>query len=85
MARVKIKNLPKDAKISREEMDILRCGQRIDEIVKGLRSNYKTVKNEEQGLVDINEVLEDSLKMVWLAIKKDAVGVVKGFQPVEKR
>lgn len=65
-------------------MDILRCGQRINEIVKGLRSYYKTVKKEEQSLVDINEVLEDSLKMVRLAIKNSAVEVVKRFQPVEK-
>lgn len=65
-------------------LDILRCGQRINEIVKGLRSYYKTVKKEEQSLVDINEVLEDSLKMVRLAIKNGAVEVVKRFQPVEK-
>ena len=65
-------------------MDILRCGQRINEIVKGLRSYYKTVKKEEQSLVNINEVLEDSLKMVRLAIKNGAVEVVKRFQPVEK-
>jgi two-component system NtrC family sensor kinase len=65
-------------------MDILRCGQRINEIVKGLRSYYRTAKKEEQALVDMNEVLEDSLKMVRLAIKTSAVEVIKRFQPIEK-
>jgi signal transduction histidine kinase len=34
--------------------------------------------------VNLNEVLEESLKMVQLAIKKDTVEVIKNFQPVEK-
>ncbi|MDP2970626.1 MAG: PAS domain S-box protein [Deltaproteobacteria bacterium] len=63
-------------------MDILHCGERINEIVKGLQSYYRTAKKEERSLVDINEVLENSLKMVRLAIKASAVEVAKQFQPV---
>jgi signal transduction histidine kinase len=64
--------------------DIISCGQRIGEIVKGLGSYSRIAKKEEQGLVDMNEVLEDSLKMVRLAIKTSAVEVVERFQPIEK-
>jgi len=64
--------------------DIISCGQRIGEIVKGLGSYSRIAKKEEQSLVDMNEVLEDSLKMVRLAIKASAVEVVERFQPVEK-
>ncbi|MGZ6202110.1 MAG: PAS domain-containing sensor histidine kinase [Thermodesulfobacteriota bacterium] len=64
--------------------DIISCGQRIGEIVKGLGSYSRIAKKEEQSLVDMNEVLEDSLKMVCLAIKTSAVEVVKRFQPIEK-
>ena len=64
--------------------DIISCGQRIGEIVKGLGSYSRIAKKEEQSLVDINEVLEDSLKMVRLAIKASAVEVVERFQPIEK-
>jgi len=64
--------------------DIISCGQRIGEIVKGLGSYSRIAKKEEQSLVDMNEVLEDSLKMVRLAIKTSAVEVVERFQPIEK-
>ncbi len=65
-------------------MDILSCGQRISEIVKGLRSYYRTAKKEEQSLVDINEVLEDSLKMVRMTLKTSRVEVIEKFEPIEK-
>jgi signal transduction histidine kinase len=65
-------------------MDILNCAQRISEIVGGLRSYSRIAKKEEQSLVDIHKVLEDSLEMVRLAIKVTSVEVIKRFQPVEK-
>ena len=65
-------------------MDILNCAQRISEIVGGLRSYSRIAKKEEQSLVDTHKVLEDSLKMVRLAIKTTSVEVIKRFQPVEK-
>ncbi|MEW6376596.1 MAG: ATP-binding protein, partial [Thermodesulfobacteriota bacterium] len=65
-------------------MDILRCSQRISEIVKGLRTYSRIARKKEQRLVDINEVLEDSLKMVGLAIKTSPVEVIREFQPLEK-
>ncbi len=65
-------------------MDILNCAQRISEVVGGLRSYSRIAKKEEQILVDIHKVLEDSLKMVRLAIKTTSVEVIKRFQPVEK-
>jgi PAS domain S-box-containing protein len=64
--------------------DILNCAQRIGEIAKGLRSYSRIAKDGSQTLVDINEVLENSLKMVRLGIKTDSVEVIKKFQPVEK-
>jgi PAS domain S-box-containing protein len=64
--------------------DILDCAQRISEIVKGLRSYSRTAKKGEQGLVDLNEVLEETLKMVRLVAQKTPVEVIKKFQPVEK-
>jgi PAS domain S-box-containing protein len=64
--------------------DILDCAQRISVIVKGLRSYSRAAKNGEQGLVDLNEVLEETLKMVRLVSQKTPVGVIKKFQPVEK-
>ena len=65
-------------------MDILNCAERISEIVKGLRSYSRAAKKGELGPVDLNEVLEESLKMVRLAIKKTSVEVIKEFQPIEK-
>jgi PAS domain S-box-containing protein len=64
--------------------DILDCAQRISEIVKGLRSYSRAAKKGEQGLVDLNEVLEETLKMVRLVSQKTPVEVIKKFQPVEK-
>ncbi|MGB7572362.1 MAG: ATP-binding protein [Thermodesulfobacteriota bacterium] len=64
--------------------DILDCGQRINEIVKGLRSYSRAAKKEEFGQVDLNGVLEESLKMVQLATKASSVEVIKEFQTSEK-
>jgi signal transduction histidine kinase len=64
--------------------DILDCGQRINEIVKGLRSYSRAAKKEEFGQVDLNGVLEESLRMVQLATKASSVEVVKEFQTSEK-
>jgi phosphoglycerate-specific signal transduction histidine kinase len=44
--------------------DILNCAQRISEIVKGLRSYSRAAKKEDLTLVDLNDVLEESLRMV---------------------
>ena len=63
--------------------DILICAQRISEIVKGLKSYSRAAKKEDLSPVDLNEVLEESCKMVHLAIKKPSVEVIKKFQPVE--
>jgi PAS domain S-box-containing protein len=64
--------------------DILNCGVRISEIVKGLRTYSRIAKQGEQSLVDINEVLEESLKMVRLATKTTSIEVIKKFQSVDK-
>jgi PAS domain S-box-containing protein len=64
--------------------DILACGQRISEIVGGLRSYSRTARKRDQSPVDLIEVLEDALKMVRLAVKTNPVEVVKKFEPVEK-
>jgi len=64
--------------------DILNCAQRIGEIVKGLKSYSRAAKREDLSPVNLNEVLEESLKMVQLAIKKDTVEVIKNFQPIGK-
>jgi PAS domain S-box-containing protein len=64
--------------------DILNCAQRISEIVRGLRSYSRVAKKEELSLVDLNGVLEESLRMVRLASKKTSVEVVKHFQSDEK-
>ena len=64
--------------------DILDCGQRISEIVKGLRSYSRAAKKEEFGQVDLNGVLQESLKMVQLATKASSVEVIKEFQASEK-
>jgi signal transduction histidine kinase len=65
-------------------MDILECSQRINEIVKGLRSYSRAAKKEDSAQVDLNTVLEDSLKMVQLAIKGSSVEVIKEFRSGEK-
>ena len=41
-------------------------------------------KDGSQAPVDVNEVLENSLKITRLGIKTDSVEVIKKFQPVEK-
>jgi len=64
--------------------DIVNCSQRISEIVKGLRSYCRSAKQDELSPVDMNEVLEESLKMVLLATKTRPVEVVKKFQSLEK-
>ena len=64
--------------------DILNCALRIGEIVKGLKSYSRAAKKEDVIPVNLNEVLEESLKMVRLAMKKNTVEVIKEFQPIEK-
>ena len=64
--------------------DILTCGQRIGEIVNGLRSYSRTAKKEELSAIDPQEILENSLKMVQLGTKSAPVEVIKKFQPGEK-
>ena len=65
-------------------MDIMNCAERIGEIVKGLRSYSRAAKKEDLSPVDLNEVLQESLRMVRLAIKPGSVEVMKKFQPIEK-
>jgi PAS domain S-box-containing protein len=65
-------------------MDILKCAERIGEIVRGLRSYSRAAKKGELSLVDLNEVLEESLKMVRLANKPASAKVTKKFEPIEK-
>jgi PAS domain S-box-containing protein len=64
--------------------DVLNCAQRINEIVNGLRSYSRSARNTDQGPLDMNQILEDSLKMVRLATKTNSVEVIKKFEPVEK-
>ena len=64
--------------------DILNCAQRINEIVSGLRSYSRAARKTDQSPLDMNEILEDSLKMVRLAAKMNPVEVIKKFEPVEK-
>ena len=64
--------------------DIMNCAQRISEIVRRLRVYSRSAKKGEQSLVDIHNVLEDSLKMVRWTIKTTPVEVIKQFQHIEK-
>jgi PAS domain S-box-containing protein len=64
--------------------DIFRCSQRIKEIVRGLSSYSRIARLEEQGFVSINEVLEESLKMVGLAMKAHQVEVIKKFRSTDR-
>jgi len=64
--------------------DILNCGRKIDETVKGLSSFSRMAKGEDEIFVDVNEVLENSLKMVRITKKLNRVEVTKLFQPLEK-
>jgi PAS domain S-box-containing protein len=64
--------------------DILTCGQRIGEIVKGLKSYSRAAKSDDLSPIDLNHVLRESLKMVRLAIKPTSVEVIEKFQPIKK-
>jgi len=64
--------------------DILNCAHRISEIVNGLRLYSRASRDGKQTLVDLNEVLEESLKMVRLATKTRPTKVIKKFQPLDK-
>jgi signal transduction histidine kinase len=64
--------------------DIMNCAQRINEIVRRLKVYSRSAKKGEQSLVDIHNVLEDSMKMVRLVIKTNPVEVIKQFQQIEK-
>jgi len=64
--------------------DIFNCAQRISEITMGLRSYSRMAKKGDQSLVDLNEILENCLKMVRLANKSKSVEVIKNFQSTEK-
>ncbi len=64
--------------------DMLDCSRRIGEIVGGLRSYSRTAKKAELSLVNLNEILEDSVKMVKLASKTAPVEIVRNFQSVLK-
>jgi PAS domain S-box-containing protein len=64
--------------------DIINCSQRISEIVTGLRSYSRIARQDDRSLLDLNSVLEDSLKMVRLGVKSKPVEAVKQFQLAEK-
>ncbi len=64
--------------------DILSCAQRINQIVKGLRSYSRVAKQEEQSRINVNEVLEESLKMVQLAIKTTKIKVIRQYKCTEE-
>jgi PAS domain S-box-containing protein len=64
--------------------DILNCAQRIGEIVRGLKSYSRAAKKEDLSPVDLNEVIEESLKMVRLATKTSSLEVIEKFQPIDK-
>jgi two-component system NtrC family sensor kinase len=63
--------------------DILDCSERIGEIVNGLRTYSRMAKKEELSLIDLNEVIEESLKTVQGAIEA-SVEVTKNYQPFVK-
>lgn len=63
--------------------DILRCGQKIEEIVKELSSYSRTARREGQTGVDVIEVMENALKMVQ-RVSKTPVKVSRDFQTVER-
>ncbi|OGP65969.1 MAG: hypothetical protein A2170_05100 [Deltaproteobacteria bacterium RBG_13_53_10] len=64
--------------------DILNCGERISEIVKGLRSYSRMSKSGEQSLLNVNEILENSLKIVRLGMRTIPVEVIEKFDSIEK-
>ncbi len=61
--------------------DILSCAQRIGEITNGLRSYSRMAKKDELMEIDLNEILESSLKMVSFAFKGVKVDVERQLQP----
>jgi signal transduction histidine kinase len=63
--------------------DIVTCSERIAEIVRGLSSHSQMAKKEDQTLIDLPEVLEDSLKMISM-VTKNPLEVTRNYQPVEK-
>lgn len=63
--------------------DILNCGEKIGKIVKGLSIHSQMAKREGLTLVDLNETMENSLRLVQMMIKTESE-VIKKFQPVEK-
>ena len=72
------------SKIKSYLADVLNCAERIGEITKGLRSYSRIAKDEDQTLIDINGVLEGSVKMVRMATKLSPVEVIQNFQDLEK-
>jgi len=70
-------------KIKKYLKDIFDCGQKISEIVKGISAYSQIAKKEGRTLVDINEALENSLRMVRMMTKTSPM-VIKQFQQVEK-
>jgi len=60
--------------------DILVCSERITAIVKGLRTYSCLAQKEKLRLIDLNEVLEKSLKTVPSGVKS-LVEVSKDFHP----
>ncbi len=71
------------SKIKNYLKDILNCGEKIGEIVRGLSSYSKIAKKDGQTLVDLNEALENSLRMVRMVMKTHPV-VIEQFQKIEK-
>ena len=63
--------------------DIVTCSERIAEIVRGLSSHSRMAKKEDQTLVALPEVLEDSLKMISM-VSRVQVEVIRNYQPVER-
>jgi PAS domain S-box-containing protein len=64
--------------------DILNCGQKIREVIKGLSSFSRVAKREEDSLVDVHEVIENALRMILMTNKMNSVNVIKNYQPIEK-
>lgn len=64
--------------------DILRCSQRINEIVKGLSAYSRSARKDEETPVDIPEVLERPLQVASATVRPHRVEVVRRFQSVER-
>ena len=63
--------------------DILHCGERISEIVKGLSSYSFNARKEQRMAVDVNELLNHALRIAKAAVKQRAVEVIKDLRPVD--